>query len=61
MSTIADHDLEELTAALASGSSIDPQLKRRIRERSEKVREGVRKKKGLLNIAVDLIRAVRQQ
>ena len=54
-------DLDELNASLSEGRAIDPELKKRIRDRSDKLREEVKKSHGSLNVAVDLIRANREE
>jgi predicted thioredoxin/glutaredoxin len=55
-------DLEEVCRLLAEGKKVtDPQLLRRIRERSEQATREVFEKHGLLNIAVDLIREGRAE
>jgi predicted thioredoxin/glutaredoxin len=55
-------DLEEVCRLVAEGKKItDPDLLRRIRERSEQVTHEIYEKHGLLNIAVDLIREGRDE
>jgi hypothetical protein len=54
-------DLEAAYAAIASGKPLDPEVKKRVHERAEKVREEIRRKHGVLNVAVDLIREVRDE
>ena len=44
-----------------TGKPLDPEIARRVRERSERATEQLRKQFGTLNIAVDLIREVRSQ
>ena len=43
------------------GKALDPEIVRRVRERSELATETLRRKYGTLNIAVDLIRETRDQ
>jgi hypothetical protein len=53
-------DLAEVYRLFAEGKRItDPDLLRRIRERSEAAREAVFERNGLLNIAVSSIRSLR--
>jgi len=57
-------DLQDLDAAAViehalSGTPLDPEIARRVRERSEQATEELRRKYGTLNAAVDLIREVR--
>ena len=44
-----------------TGKPLDPEIARRVRERSERATETLRQKHGTMNIAVDLIREVRDQ
>ena len=44
-----------------TGKPLDPESARRVHERSERATETLRRKYGTLNIAVDLIREVRDQ
>jgi hypothetical protein len=53
-------DTEAVIAKLMTGKQLDPETYQRIRARSEKITEEVRKKHGILNIAVDLIRDCRE-
>jgi hypothetical protein len=53
-------DMEAAVAA-AAGKPIDPQVARRIRERAVQATEEVRRRHGVLNIAVDLIRETRDE
>lgn len=46
---------------LMSGKPLDPETYRRIRERAERITEEIRQKHGELNIAVDLIREIRDE
>jgi hypothetical protein len=53
-------DLKEVYRLLAEGKPVtDPDLIRRIRERSETARQAVFERNGLLDIAVPFIRALR--
>jgi hypothetical protein len=54
-------DAEAVVAHALSGKPLDPEIARRVRERSERATEKLRRKYGTLNIAVDLIRHVRDQ
>jgi hypothetical protein len=54
-------DLEEVCRQAATGGVCDPELIRRIQERSEKARQELLERHGVLNIAVDLIREIRDE
>ncbi len=55
-------DMEEVCRLVAEGKSItDPALRKRIYERSEQVRRAMLEKHGITNIAVDLIREIRDE
>jgi hypothetical protein len=60
IATQAMQDLESLCASAAAGRSVDPVVARRVQERAAKVREELRKR-GTTNVAVDLIREVRDE
>jgi hypothetical protein len=44
-----------------TGKPLDPEIARRVRERSERATENLRRKYGTLNIAVELIQEIRDQ
>jgi hypothetical protein len=52
-------DLEALCVSL--GKPQDPELVKRVQERGRQVRERVLREKGLLDVAVDLIRETRDE
>jgi hypothetical protein len=54
-------DLEAVLRHVASGTPIEPELARRISERSERITEELRQKYGELNVAVDLVREIRDE
>jgi len=54
-------DLEAICNAIAAGRRPDPELARRAAERADRMREEVRRRHGILNIAVDLIREGRDE
>ena len=54
-------DLTMVINHLLSGKPMDPDLIRRVRERSEQATEELRRKVGTLNVAVDLIREIRDE
>jgi hypothetical protein len=55
-------DMEEVCRLIAEGKRVtDPALRKRIYERSEQVRRAMLEKHGMTNIAVDLIREVRDE
>jgi len=53
-------DLDSLCASAAAGQRVDPVVARRVQERASKVRDELRKK-GMTEIAVELIREVRDE
>ena len=55
----ADH--EEIARAAAERRPVDPEVSKRVRERAEKIREEILRTHGVLNVAVDLIREVREE
>lgn len=63
MSTTSDitADLEAVRAAIAAGRPVDPEIKKRVHARAEKIREEILKKHGVLNVAVDLVRESRDE
>ena len=55
-------DMEEVCRLIAEGKRVtDPALLKRIYERSEQVRRTMLEKHGITDIAVDLIREVRDE
>jgi hypothetical protein len=54
-------DLESVCESVAAGRAVDPAVIRRVQERSESVRNELRKARGELNVAVDLIRETREE
>lgn len=59
MSTTTEKsDLQEICLALAEKRPIDPEVSRRVEERANKVRAEIARR-GVTNIAVELIREVR--
>jgi hypothetical protein len=62
MSTIENTalaDEQALMESLTMGKPLDPDAKRRIQERGQKITDEIRRKHGVLDIAVDLIRSAR--
>ena len=64
MDTIAssarvEADLQEVLERIWSGKTVDPDLKRRVRERAERIRKQILATHGVQNIGVDLIRELR--
>jgi hypothetical protein len=59
-STSTIQDLESLCASAAAGHPVDPVVARRVQERAAKVREELQKK-GQTDVAVELIREVRDE
>jgi hypothetical protein len=54
-------DMKEATRQAAAGGVKDPELLRRIAERSEQVRQEILRKHGVLNVAVDFVREAREE
>jgi hypothetical protein len=58
---ITDAEVEAVYEHAITGKPLDPDLARRIRERSEQATEELRRKVGIVDVAVDLIREVRDE
>jgi hypothetical protein len=56
-----DPDTEAILERMTTGKPLDPDVYRRIREEGAKITEEVRRKHGVLDIAVDLIRESRDE
>ena len=54
-------DAQAVIEHAMTGQPLDLEVARRIRERSERATEELRKKHGTLNVAVDLIRETRDE
>lgn len=54
-------DVQAVADAVAARRPVDPEVAARVRERSRKVQEELLKKHGIREIAVELIRSVRDQ
>jgi hypothetical protein len=54
-------DCNEVIEHVLSRKPLDPEVYRRVRERSERVTEEIRGKHGILNIAVQLVREARDE
>jgi hypothetical protein len=52
-------DLQEVLECVSSGKTVDHDLKRRVRERAENIRQQILATHGIQNIGVDLIRELR--
>jgi hypothetical protein len=52
-------DLRAVIESLITQQPLDPVIARRVQERSERIRQEVFDRHGLLNVAVDLIRETR--
>ena len=57
----AHADLGTVIDHLVKGQPLDPEVARRVRERSEQATAELRRQVGTLNIAVDLIREIRDE
>lgn len=54
-------DAQAVIEHAMTGEPLDPEIARRVRERSERATEKLRRQFGTLNIAVDLIREGRDE
>jgi hypothetical protein len=54
-------DLDAVLRHVAAGTPVDPALDRRVRERSERLTEELRQRYGEIEVAVDLIREIRDE
>lgn len=54
-------DMQAVADAVAAGRPIDPEVARRVQERSKKVQEELVRRYGVREIAVDLIRQTRDE
>jgi hypothetical protein len=56
-----DADAQAVIEHVTTGKPLDPEVARRVRERSERAAEELRRKYGTVNVAVDLIREIRDE
>lgn len=54
-------DPDAVLKHLAAGSPVEAELARRVRQRSERMTEELRERYGEMNLAVDLIREIRDE
>ena len=54
-------DLETVIQHLVSGAPLDAVVSRRVRERSERLTQKLRRERGELNVAVGLVREIRDE
>ncbi len=54
-------DMQAVADAEAAGRPVDPDVARRVRERSRKIQEELLQRYGLREIAIDLIRQGREE
>ena len=52
-------DLQAVSDAVAAGKVVDPEIARRVRERSRKAQEELLRRYGVREIAVELVREIR--
>ncbi len=57
----ADADGDAVIESLLTGKPIDPETARRVQERAEQITQELRRKHGTLDVAVDLIREIRDE
>ena len=58
---VADADAQAVLESLRTGVPLDPAIRRRVSERSEQATEALRRRYGTLDVAVDLIREIRDE
>jgi predicted thioredoxin/glutaredoxin len=58
---ILDTDDEALMERVLHGKPLDPEVYRRIREEGDRITEEIRRQQGMIEIAVDLIREIRDE
>lgn len=58
--TTGKHELEEVIAQLMRGER-DPEAAKKSRERMDRMREATRQRVGIVNVAVDFIRDLRDR
>ena len=56
-----DADMEALMERVLHGKPLPPDVYRRIREEGERITEEIRREQGTIEIAVDLIREIRDE
>jgi hypothetical protein len=56
-----DADAQAVIEHVLTGRPLDPEVARRVRERSERATEELRQRYGTRNVAVDLIREIRDE
>ena len=56
-----DPDTEAILERIATGKPLDSDVYRRIQERGDKITEEIRQKYGTIEIAVDLVREIRNE
>ena len=52
-------DLQAVSDAVAAGKVVDPEIARRVRERSRKAQDELLRRYGVREIAVELVREIR--
>lgn len=55
------NDMQAVADAAAASRPVDPEVAKRVRERSEKVQDQLQRRYGVREIAVDLIRQGREE
>ncbi|HVC99022.1 MAG TPA: hypothetical protein VND64_35485 [Pirellulales bacterium] len=54
-------DVQAVANAVAAGKPVDPEVARRVQERSRSAQDELLKKYGVREIAVDLVREIREE
>jgi predicted nucleotide-binding protein len=60
-SSAADADAQAIIEHMMTGKPLDPAVYQRVRARGEQITERLRREHGEMNIAVDLIREIRDE
>ena len=58
---LRESDARAVMEHALSGTPLDPEISRRVRERSRQATEEVRRRLGIVNVAVDLVRQSRDE
>jgi hypothetical protein len=61
ISTGVMDDVQAVANAVAAGKPVDPEVARRVQERSRTAQDELLKKYGVREIAVDLVREIREE
>jgi hypothetical protein len=59
--SVAEADAQAIIDHLTTGKPLDPAVYKRVRTRAEQITERLRREHGEMNLAVDLIREIRDE